>query len=229
MSPIAHAYLTTGSPYYPYSWLVRIACGFAAGVLVCLAVRRMRATSRRCVLRRGGVLPALIAAGSDARRAAGPGPGRCGDRAVPAAGRGARADRPRARDGAGPAVGCVRRRISYALYLVHIPMFEVYWTALQHVRALGPHTLLAHLAGLAVLVATLGVAAVAYRGVEEPARRRLLSLHRPGGTSLPAGMRAAARLEMRPAGGRGPRRAPRHALTRHPVFAGQHRPAHWVA
>ena len=52
MSPIAHAYLTTGSPYYPYSWLVRIACGFAAGVLVCLAVRRVRA--RRTASRRGG-------------------------------------------------------------------------------------------------------------------------------------------------------------------------------
>jgi peptidoglycan/LPS O-acetylase OafA/YrhL len=95
---------------------------------------------------------------------------------------------------------------------VHIPMFEVYWTALQHVRALGPHTLLAHLAGLGVLVATLGVAAVAYRRVEEPARRRLLALHRPGRHQLPHGFRVPPIA--------GPRRAPRHAL----VLAG-HRPA----
>ena len=95
-------------------------------------------------------------------------------------------------------------RLSYALYLLHIPMFEVYWTALQHERALGPHTLLAHLTGLGVLVATLVVAAVAYSRVEEPARRRLLSIRRPGRHQLPAGMRVPP-ID-------GVRRTPRHAL-----------------
>ena len=66
MTPIAQAYLTTGSPYYPYSWLVRIACGFAAGVLVCLAVRRDRGARRPRASRCLGVaaaLPLVIAAG----------------------------------------------------------------------------------------------------------------------------------------------------------------------
>jgi peptidoglycan/LPS O-acetylase OafA/YrhL len=67
-------------------------------------------------------------------------------------------------------------RVSYALYLVHIPLLEVYWTALQHVPALGPHTMLAHVAGVATGVAALGVAALGYRLVEEPARRRLLAV-----------------------------------------------------
>jgi peptidoglycan/LPS O-acetylase OafA/YrhL len=229
MTPIAQAYLTTGSPYYPYSWLVRIACGFAAGVLVCLAVRRMRADVRGVASSVAATFPAVIGLGLMLGERLGPGRGGAVIVLFPLlVGALALTDR-------GPAMILARPwavyggRISYALYLVHIPMFEVFWTALQHVRALGPHTLLAHLVGLAVLVATIGVAAVAYRGVEEPARRRLLAVHRPARHVLPAGMRAAARLEMRPAGGRGPRRAPRHALTRHPVFAGQHRPAHWVA
>ena len=112
-------------------------------------------------------------------------------------------------------------RLSYALYLVHIPMFEVYWTALQHVRALGPHTLLAHLTGLGVLVATLVVAAVAYSRVEEPARRRLLSIRRPGRHQLPAGMRVPP-ID-------GVRRAPRHALVLHPGPPGRLNGLSWGA
>jgi peptidoglycan/LPS O-acetylase OafA/YrhL len=198
MSPIAHAYLTTGSPYYPYSWLVRIACGFTAGVLVCLAVRRVRAHRTASVA--ATVLPLLITAGLVLGE-------RLGGAVIALfpllVGALALADR-------GPALVLARPwavyggRLSYALYLVHIPMFEVYWTALQHERALGPHTLLAHLTGLGVLVATLVVAAVAYSRVEEPARRRLLSIRRPGRHQLPAGMRVPP-ID-------GVRRTPRHAL-----------------
>ena len=215
MSPIAHAYLTTGSPYYPYSWLVRIACGFTAGVLVCLAVRRVRAHRAASVA--ATVLPLLIATGLVLGERLGPGRGGAVIALFPLlVGALALADR-------GPALVLARPwavyggRLSYALYLVHIPMFEVYWTALQHVRALGPHTLLAHLSGLGVLVATLGVAAVAYRWVEEPARRRLLRVRRPGRHQLPAGMRVPP-ID-------GVARAPRHAL----VLAGPHRPAHRAA
>ena len=71
--------------------------------------------------------------------------------------------------------------------------------------------------GLGVLVATLVVAAVAYSRVEEPARRRLLRVRRPGRHQLPVGMRVPP-LD-------GVHGAPRHAL----VLAGHHRPAHRAA
>ena len=100
-------------------------------------------------------------------------------------------------------------RISYALYLVHIPMFEVYWTALQHVRALGPHTLLAHL---------VGTRRCSSRRSGWPPWRTAASRSPPGGGcwrctgparhQLPAGMRV-------PPHRRASRRTPRHALARH--------------
>ncbi len=211
MIPMAKAYLATGSPYYPYSWLVRIGCGFAAGVLVCLAVRRFRPGRAASVA--AAVLPVLITAGLMVGERFGPGRDGAVIVLFPVlVGALALADR-------GPAMLLARPwavhggRMSYALYLVHIPMLEVYWTALQHVRALGPHTLLAHVVGLGVLVGALGMAAVAYRCVEEPARRRLLALRRPARHVLPAEMRVP------PLGGS--RRPPRHALTRPPVFVGQ--------
>jgi peptidoglycan/LPS O-acetylase OafA/YrhL len=43
MTPIAWAYLLTGSPYHPWSWAVRVLCGFGAGVLAHLVVRRVQA------------------------------------------------------------------------------------------------------------------------------------------------------------------------------------------
>ena len=64
-------------------------------------------------------------------------------------------------------------RLSYCLYLVHIPMFEVYWLALRRFSWLAPDTLFAHIVGVLVLVATLPVAAMVYHSVEEPARRRM--------------------------------------------------------
>jgi peptidoglycan/LPS O-acetylase OafA/YrhL len=66
--------------------------------------------------------------------------------------------------------------LSYALYLVHIPLFEVYWLALRMFGWLAPDSLLAHLVGLAVLGLTVPVAALGYRLVEEPARRRMKAL-----------------------------------------------------
>ena len=219
MTPIAHAYLLTGSPYYPYSWLVRIA----------LRVRRRGAglpggapgPARRPALRHrssAAALPVLIAVGLVLGERLGPGRGGAVIALFPLlVGALALADR-------GPAMVLARPwavhggRVSYALYLVHIPMFEVYWTALQHVRALGPHTLLAHLTGLGVLVATLGVAAVAYRCVEEPARRRLLR----GAQARPA---PAARRDAR-AAARRRRTAPRGTPSSSRVTD---RPAHRAA
>jgi peptidoglycan/LPS O-acetylase OafA/YrhL len=177
MAPQTLAHLTTGSPYYPWSWLVRILCGFGAGVLAYLAVRRLRRTAR--VLRAAGVLggavPAAIVVGLVAGELVGPGRGGAVIVLFPVL-VGALAV-----GGRGPATilsapwAVYGGRLSYCLYLVHIPLFEIYWLALRRFTWLGPDTVLAHTAGVLVLVATLPVAAVTYHCVEEPARRRLRS------------------------------------------------------
>jgi hypothetical protein len=82
-------------------------------------------------------------------------------------------------------------RLSYGLYLVHIPLFEVYWLAMRRFAWLAPHTALAHVVGGFVLLATLGVAALTYHLVEEPSRRRLRTLT-PAMERLPG--RAARKL-----------------------------------
>ena len=54
-------------------------------------------------------------------------------------------------------------RISYSLYLVHIPMFEVFWLAQEHFpQMLGRSTDLGHAVGLAVLLATVPVAGLVH-------------------------------------------------------------------
>jgi peptidoglycan/LPS O-acetylase OafA/YrhL len=149
MAPIAWAYLATGSPYFPWSWLVRILCGFGAGALAHLAVRRLHwtPTARRAASAVAAVLPIALAV----------------------------ADRGPATLLSTPAFG-YGGRLSYGLYLVHIPLFEVYWLALERYAVLAPHTALAHVVGLQVLVLTVGVAALMYRFVEEPSRRSLRAL-----------------------------------------------------
>ena len=179
MAPIAWAYLSTGSPYYPWSWVVRILCGFSAGALMYLAVRRTRRTSTRA--RRSAsvfavVLPLMIAGGLLLGELIGPGRGGAVIMLFPLlVAAMALADR-------GPALvlsapwAVYGGRISYSLYLVHIPMFEIYWLALQKFPVLGPDTVLAYVVGVLVFVSTVGVAALAYHAVEEPARRRMRKL-----------------------------------------------------
>jgi peptidoglycan/LPS O-acetylase OafA/YrhL len=175
MLPMAWAYLSTGSPYFPGSWLVRILCGFGAGALAYVAVRRLRwtSTTRRRASTLATVLPVTVVAGLLVGELVGPGRG--GAVLVlfpPLVAVLAVADR-------GPAVVLSSRclvyggRLSYCLYLVHIPLFEVYWLALRESAALAPHTALAHAVGGVVLVATVGVAALAHHLVEEPSRRKL--------------------------------------------------------
>jgi peptidoglycan/LPS O-acetylase OafA/YrhL len=178
MSPLAGAYLLLGTPYYPFSWLTRILCGFGAGVLTYLTVRKLRSAegTRRAASALAVALPVLLAGGL-----------LLGDRIAP--GRGgavvalfpllvaavAVADR-------GPAMVLSTRwavhggHLSYALYLVHIPMLELYWLALRRFGWLAPDTVLAHAVGVAVVLATVPVAALAFRLVEEPARRRMRAM-----------------------------------------------------
>jgi peptidoglycan/LPS O-acetylase OafA/YrhL len=185
MTPIAWAYVSIGSPYYPWSWAVRVLCGFGAGVLAYLVVRRMRSTGRspEKVLRRASVLaaatPLAIVAGLVVGELAGPGRGGAVLVLFPVlVGALALADR-------GPATVLARPwmvwggRISFSLYLVHIPIFEVYWTMLDHFHMAQRHAVIAYLAGLVALLAAPVLAWLAFRIVEEPARLRMRRMHLP--------------------------------------------------
>ena len=196
MTPMAWAYLSAGTPYFPWSWLVRILCGFGAGALVHLAVRRVSwtAAARRNASVLAVVLPVVIAAGLVLGELVGPGRGGAVILLFPLLVAAlAVADR-------GPAVLLSMRapvyggRLSYCLYLVHIPVFEVYWLALRRFSALAPHTVLAHVVGGLVLVVTVGVAALTYHLVEEPSRHRLRAV---GPALLRLPVRAVATLGLR--------------------------------
>jgi peptidoglycan/LPS O-acetylase OafA/YrhL len=192
MTPIAWAYLLTGSPYHPWSWAVRVLCGFGAGVLAQLVVRRLSGTGRPSIRMRkwasavSAALPLVVAAGLVAGELVGPGRGGAVLVVFPLLVAAlAMADR-------GPAMWLARPcavrggRLSYSLYLVHIPMFEVFWLAQEHFPVLlGRSTPLAHAVGFAVLLATVPVAAVVHRVVEEPARLRLCRTG-PGRLGRPA-------------------------------------------
>ncbi len=202
MVPIACAWVVLGHPYYPWSWAVRILCGFAAGVLVQLVVRRAPRTEavRRTASATAAVLPVLMAAVLWGGRFVGPGVGGVVIVAFPVlVGALALADR-------GPAALLARPalvqggRVSYALYLVHIPVFELFWLAQAYVPALRGGVV-GHAAGAAVVVLTYPLAAAAFRWVEEPARRRLRALVPPAAAS--------------PTGGAPALPAPRHAAGPH--------------
>jgi peptidoglycan/LPS O-acetylase OafA/YrhL len=178
MAPMTWAYLVTGSPYFPWSWLVRILCGFGAGTLAYLAVRKLprTPTARRTASAIAAVLPFVLAAGLLLGELAGPGRGGAVIMLFPVLVAAlAVADRGPAMLLATPAL-VYGGRVSYGLYLVHIPLFEVYWLALERFPLLAPHTALAHVVGVQVLLATMGVAALTFRFVEEPSRRGLRAL-----------------------------------------------------
>lgn len=187
MVPMAWAYLSSGSPYYPWSWAVRILCGFGAGVLAFLVVRRTPPTPRakRVASRVAELTVVAIVGGLVAGELFGQGRGGAVIALFPVlVGALAMADggvarllstRPMVYGG----------RVSYSLYLVHIPMFEVYWLAMAYVPALWQPTPAAHLVGAAVLFATVPVAQLLRRYVEEPGRRRLLAVGMPRRSARP--------------------------------------------
>ena len=89
-------------------------------------------------------------------------------------------------------------RISYALYLVHIPMFEIFWFLSDSgVLPRGGET--GHLIALTVFVGTLPVAHLLYSLVERPARRWMRGRARPTPGAVEAALRLIAALRARPA------------------------------
>ncbi|WP_130288146.1 acyltransferase family protein [Pseudonocardia sediminis] len=195
MAPMAAAFVLVGSPYYPFSWLVRIVCGFSAGVLTLLVVRRLRSSerNRRIASVLAGIAIAGILAALVASVVAGVGAVGLVALLFPVlVGALALADR-------GPARFLASRpmvhggRISYALYLVHIPMFEVFWLALRRAGGegfLAAGSMSAHLVGLGVLVATIPAAHLLFVLVEKPARVWMRDL--PGRRRAPAPEAVAA-------------------------------------
>jgi peptidoglycan/LPS O-acetylase OafA/YrhL len=165
---------------WEWSWLLRISGGFLAGALTSMCVARIRDTAavqKWAAVVAGGSLVAVatilwwadlnLAYGDYAGIAVLVFPVLIGSLALT--------------DG-GPARLFSKQwmvmggRISFALYLVHECLFEVFWTATDHLPLLGPDSRWQALAAPIVLVATVPVAWLLWRFVEEPARRRLGSL-----------------------------------------------------
>ncbi|MEV1294373.1 acyltransferase [Pseudonocardia sp. NPDC049635] len=199
VAPLAAAFLVVGSPYYPYSWLVRILGGFSAGVLAMLAVRKLRdrpdartaASASTVATFTFAALPFVLLAGGVV------GHGLHGLTVLlfpVLVGALALADR-------GPVHRLLSRgpvvhggRISYALYLVHIPMFEVYWF-LSDSGAVPAGGVAGHLIALTVFVGTLPVAHLLYTLVERPARRWMRALPRRRSAAAEHGAAAPAPVE----------------------------------
>ena len=89
-------------------------------------------------------------------------------------------------------------RISFGLYLVHIPVFEVFWTLMDWWPKIAAGTSLWALLLAPVLLSTFVLAHLAHRFVEEPARkglRRVLPTRRPAASApVPAPVPAPARI-----------------------------------
>ena len=181
MVPLAWLAWTTGTIYHPWSWLLRIGAGFLAGALTCLTVRRLRP---RPAVDRVATGIALLAAGGIVVGLAGiprihaVGSGQTGMAVVvlfPVLVGGL------ALSTRGPSRLLAARlavhggRISYSLYLVHVPVLEVLWTAMAVFPALHPGRPVYVVAVVLALVLIPSVAHLSYRWLEEPARRALRS------------------------------------------------------
>ncbi|NAZ81584.1 acyltransferase family protein [Kineococcus sp. R8] len=175
MLPAALVSYRTGAVYWDYSWVQRIGTGFGAGALTCLAVRRLRDSDRArrwapwvaWAVVAESVLVVVWAADRPYDRFVVVSllfPLLVGALALTDAGPSRWLSRP------GVVLG---GRISYSVYLVHVPVYEVFWTfqkTVPNIAPGGPWT--------AFLVPNLPVVAIVlgyllWRFVEEPARRRL--------------------------------------------------------
>lgn len=175
MLPLAYTCYRTGSPYHDWSWAVRIGAGFLAGALTCLAVRRVRITPR--VERIAAAVAALAVAEillglwwGDWR---GQGSAEYGGVVVVffpvLVGSLALTTRGLARPlAAGPMVH--GGRISFSLYLLHVPVFEIFWTLMGWYPAMGPGSGVGAFLVPHVLAATFLLAHLCYRHLEEPGR-----------------------------------------------------------
>jgi peptidoglycan/LPS O-acetylase OafA/YrhL len=172
VTPFAYGCLTLGVHDWAWSWALRLAGAFLAGSLGALCVDRLRGTaavSRAASPVATGTAALIVlsvwvagAAGSDRDGVA--------VLLFPVlVGALALSDRGPARYLATPLV-VLGGRISFALYLVHMAVFETSWTLISLVAAPGEGAAVGLLQGV-VLVLPLPAAWLLWRCVEEPSRR----------------------------------------------------------
>ena len=175
MVPIALACYRTGGPAFDWAWLARIAGGFLSGALTCLAVRRVQRTEKvervAAVVGVLALVEILVAMWWGDWRGQGQGdfggvalvlfPVLVGALALSPRGLSRPlSTRPMVHGG----------RISFSLYLVHVPVFEIFWTFMAWHPRMGPGTALGEILVPHVLVGVVVLAHLCHRFVEEPAR-----------------------------------------------------------
>ena len=192
MSPLSVTAFTTGTPDSAQDWVLRIACGFTAGALTALAVRRARVTERLESLALGLVCSSLCMVVGGAvwagwRRGSDYSQDFSGVVVVlfPLLVFGlALTDRGPARWLSGRSI-VHGGRLSYSLYLVHFVVLDVvvtmWWQRPEHRGELTP--------GLALAVVPLVMvcfvlSAALHHGVEEPGRRLVLRLAGQGAVTV---------------------------------------------
>ena len=213
MVPLSYTTYVHGGPVIAWSWLLRIGAAFLAGALTCLVVRRIRRT-RRVEQVAASCALAVVAAvavglwwgdwrGIDNDHSAYGGivvvffPVLVGALALSRTGLSALLSRDALVHGG---------RISFGLYLVHIPVFEVFWTLMGWWPKIAVGTSLWALLLVPVVLSTFVLAHLAHAFVEEPARRwlrQVLPAHRPTivpvhAAAAPAQSRIAATRADRP-------------------------------
>jgi peptidoglycan/LPS O-acetylase OafA/YrhL len=190
MVPVSVLCLRTGSPYFPFSWLGRIGAGFIAGVLTYLVVKDIPRTDRvrRAATVSSWLLVAAVFGGLALGAWLGPAPEgteRGGMVLVlfpPLIGALALAAGSRS---AGPARLLSTRwavhggRISYSLYLVHVPIFEVFWSAIDRIPEFHVDGPLSTALTPVAFLTTFALAHLLFCLVEEPARQGLRRLTTP--------------------------------------------------
>ena len=205
MVPLSYTTYVHGGPVIAWSWLLRIGAAFLAGALTCLVVRRVRRTPR---VEEAAATWALASVGAiavglwwgdwrgiDNDHSAFGGvvvlffPVLVGALALSRTGLSALLSREPVVHGG---------RISFGLYLVHIPVFEVFLTLMDWWPRIAAGTSLWALLLAPVLLSTFVLAHLAHRFVEEPARkglRRVLPARRPAAPApAPAAAPAPARI-----------------------------------
>ncbi|WP_037077104.1 acyltransferase family protein, partial [Pseudonocardia spinosispora] len=181
MAPEAYLCFTTGSPYFPFSWMSRILTGFTAGVLVYLVVRDIPRTDRvrRVATWLSWVVVALILGGlvfGNWLGAAPEGTERGGLVLVlfpPLVGVLALAGSRGIGRLFATRLAVHGGRISYSLYLIHVPVFEVLWTAMERIGVMHDDGTLATALTPLAFAFVFVLADLLYRLIEEPARRAL--------------------------------------------------------
>lgn len=184
MAPMAYHAYTTGQPYFPYSWMVRLFTGFTAGALACLAVRQLQENGWDArdtwVSRTAATVAILAVAGFGGTLVWAD--GSFGDRS--AAGTvlfplivGALALSTTGLSkvlATGPLV--TGGRVSYSLYLVHVPIFEIMWIKQMQHEQIATGSRWAELLVPGLIVAAVGIGYLVWEQIEEPARHALRDL-----------------------------------------------------